>query len=110
MIIVSSENGRKGAIAGMALLKAGGSAIDAVEAASRVVEDDPADQSVGYGGLPNLHGDVELDASIMDGRTLRTGAVAAVRDYGNVITLESGRFTEQKAEKLMAILTQTTTF
>ncbi|MEM7132633.1 MAG: N(4)-(beta-N-acetylglucosaminyl)-L-asparaginase [Chloroflexota bacterium] len=87
MIIVASENGRKGAVAAMALMKQGGSALDAVELACRVVEDDPAEQSVGYGGLPNLLGDVELDASIMDGRDLRTGAVAAVRHYGNVISI-----------------------
>ncbi len=86
-LIVASENGRLGAIAGMEILRHGGSALDAVEAACRVVEDDPADHSVGYGGLPNILGDVELDASIMDGRTLRTGAVAGVLHYGNVITL-----------------------
>ena len=86
-VIVASENGRRGAVAAMALLREGGSALDAVETACRVVEDDPEEQSVGYGGLPNLLGQVELDASIMDGRTLESGAVAGVRGYGNVITL-----------------------
>ncbi len=85
--IVASENGRFGAIAAMELLTQGGSALDAVELASRIVEDDPEDPSVGYGGLPNILGEVELDASIMDGRTLRTGAVAALRGYGNPISL-----------------------
>lgn len=85
--IVASENGRFGALAAMDLLLQGGSALDAVELASRIVEDDPEDPSVGYGGLPNILGEVELDASIMDGRTLRTGAVAALRGYGNPITL-----------------------
>ena len=85
--IVSSENGRFGALAAMALLRQGGHALDAVEVACRVVEDDPDDQSVGYGGLPNALGEVELDASIMDGRTLRAGAVAALRSYGNPISL-----------------------
>lgn len=85
--IVASENGRQGAIAAMKHLRHGGSALDAVEIACRVVEDDPEDHSVGYSGLPNILGDVELDASIMDGRTLRTGAVAAVRSYRNVISL-----------------------
>ncbi|MEZ4861337.1 MAG: N(4)-(beta-N-acetylglucosaminyl)-L-asparaginase [Caldilineaceae bacterium] len=85
--IIASENGRLGALAAMQLLREGGSALDAVEVACRVVEDDPEDHSVGYSGLPNLLGEVELDASIMDGRTLRTGAVAAVRGYGNPISL-----------------------
>ncbi|MEZ4683104.1 MAG: N(4)-(beta-N-acetylglucosaminyl)-L-asparaginase [Caldilineaceae bacterium] len=86
-IIVSSENGRFGAMAAMEVLRQGGSALDAVEVACRVVEDDPEDHSVGYSGLPNALGEVELDASIMDGRTLRAGAVAALRGYGNPISL-----------------------
>lgn len=86
-IIVASENGRKGALAAMELLRSGGSALDAVELACRITEDDPEDHSVGYGGLPNILGEVELDASIMDGKTLQTGAVAGVQGYGNPITL-----------------------
>lgn len=85
--IVASENGRLGALAAMDHLVKGGSALDAVELACRVVEDDPEEHSVGYSGLPNILGEVELDASIMDGRTLRTGAVAALRGYGNPITV-----------------------
>ena len=86
-VIVASENGRAGMIAAMQLLRAGGSALDAVELAARITEDDPNDHTVGYGGMPNVLGDVELDASIMDGRTLQTGAVAALRGYGNPIVI-----------------------
>lgn len=86
-VMAASENGRRGMMAAMALLRDGGSALDAVELASRIVEDDPDDHSVGYGGLPNILGEVELDASIMDGATLRAGAVAAVQGYGRAITL-----------------------
>lgn len=86
-IIVSSENGRKGILAAIEDLRRSGSALDAVEIACRVVEDDPDEHSVGYSGLPNLTGDVELDASIMDGKTLCSGAVAAVHEYGNPISL-----------------------
>lgn len=86
-VIVSSENGRLGALAAMELLRQGGAALDAVELACRIVEDDPDDHSVGYSGLPNVLGEVELDASIMDGRTLRAGAVAALQGYGRAITL-----------------------
>ncbi|MEZ4556830.1 MAG: N(4)-(beta-N-acetylglucosaminyl)-L-asparaginase [Caldilineaceae bacterium] len=93
-VIVASENGRRGAIAAMNLLRNGGAALDAVELASRIVEDDPEEHSVGYSGLPNVLGEVELDASIMDGRTLQVGAVAAVRGYGNPITLARHVMTE----------------
>jgi len=85
--IVASENGRAGALAAMELLRSGGRALDAVELASRITEADPEEHSVGYSGLPNVLGEVELDASIMDGRTLRSGAVAAVKGYGHPITL-----------------------
>ena len=86
-VMVASENGRRGMVAAMSLLRAGGSALDAVELACRIVEDDLDDHSVGCGGLPNALGEVELDASIMDGATLRAGAVAAVMGYGRAITL-----------------------
>ncbi|MGL4648159.1 MAG: isoaspartyl peptidase/L-asparaginase, partial [Caldilineaceae bacterium] len=86
-LLVASENGRDGLLAAMAILRGGGSALDAVEAAARVSEADPNDQSVGFGGLPNIAGDVELDASIMDGATLRAGAVAAVIGFGHPISL-----------------------
>lgn len=85
--IVASENGRFGAIAAMEHLQNGGSALDAVELACRIVEDDPEEHSVGYSGLPNILGEVELDASIMDGDSLRTGAVAGLVGYSNPISL-----------------------
>ena len=86
-LIVASENGRRGALAAMELLRRGGSALDAAELACQVTEDDPEEHTVGYGGIPNVLGQVQLDASIMDGRDLRVGAVAGVEGYGNVIKL-----------------------
>ncbi len=80
-VIVASGNGAPGLPAGMAILKRGGSALDAVEACARIIEADPSDTSVGRGGKPNVLGVVELDASIIDGTTHRVGAVAAVRGY-----------------------------
>jgi isoaspartyl peptidase/L-asparaginase-like protein (Ntn-hydrolase superfamily) len=71
----------------MDLLRSGGSAMDAVEAAIRVVEANEADHFVGVGGLPNLLGEVELDASIMDGATRRAGAVAAVTGFPHPISI-----------------------
>jgi beta-aspartyl-peptidase (threonine type) len=87
MIVVASANGRVGIAAAMEVLRRGGSALDAVEAGTRLVEDNVEDNSVGTGGLPNLLGEVELDASIMDGRTLATGAVAALKGYPNPIAV-----------------------
>ena len=93
-VIVMSENGRHGAMVAMKILRQGGTALDAVEAACRYVEDDLNDRTVGKGGTPNVLGQVELDASIMDGRTLRAGAVAALRGYGKAITLARQVMTE----------------
>jgi beta-aspartyl-peptidase (threonine type) len=73
--------------AGVEVLAAGGSALDAVEVATRLVEDNPDDHTVGYGGYPNLLGQVELDASIMDGTTRRCGAVGSLRGYRAAITV-----------------------
>jgi beta-aspartyl-peptidase (threonine type) len=87
MLLVGSENAGVGFADGMRILRAGGRALDAVEATIRRVESNPSDHSVGYGGLPNILGEVELDASIMDGRSLDAGAVCAVTGYEHVISL-----------------------
>ena len=87
MIIVASSNGKVGISAAMGVLRNGGSAIDAVEAGIRLVESNPQDDTVGLGGIPNLLGQVELDASIMDGRTLAAGAVAALQGYEHPISI-----------------------
>src|SRR5260221_3516533 len=71
----------------MELLRAGASAMDAVEAAIRAVEANEADHYVGVGGLPNLLGEVELDASVMDGATRKAGAVAAVTGFPHPISI-----------------------
>jgi len=71
----------------VAVLRAGGTALDAVEAGVRLVESNPDDHSVGYSGYPNLLGEVELDASIMDGATLAAGAVGALKGYEHAISV-----------------------
>src|SRR5215475_10340486 len=86
-LIISSANGVNALGKGMDILKAGGDTLDAVIAAVTIVEDDPADDSVGYGGLPNEEGEVELDASCMHGPTHRAGSVAGVRRIKNVSQL-----------------------
>lgn len=70
---------------GMALLREGSGAGDAVTRAILCVEDDPAYTSVGYGGLPDRSGRVTMDAAYMDGVTLRLGAVMAVESVRNPI-------------------------
>ena len=87
LILVASGNGDVGMEVGMEILRRGGSALDAVEAACRVVEDNLDDHSVGTGGYPNSDGDVELDASLMEGTTRRAGAVAALKNYPNPISI-----------------------
>src|ERR1700688_2265716 len=86
-IIISSANGLHALDHGMNILKRGGDTLDAVVAAVTIVEDDPNDDSVGYGGLPNEAGEVELDASVMHGPTHRAGSVASVRRIKNVSRL-----------------------
>jgi N4-(beta-N-acetylglucosaminyl)-L-asparaginase len=86
-LIISSANGVHALDKGMDILHKGGDTLDAAVAAVTVVEDDPNDDSVGYGGLPNEEGEVELDASVVHGPTHRAGAVAAVRRIKNVARL-----------------------
>ena len=87
MLVIASTNGSVGIGEAMRVLRAGGSAVDAVEAGIQRVEDNPEDHTVGTSGLPNLLGEVELDASIMDGRTLQAGAVGAVKRVAHPISL-----------------------
>src|SRR5436189_2957375 len=67
----------------MEVIRSGADTLDAVVAGVAIVENDPKDMSVGYGGLPNEDGDVELDASVMHGPTKRAGAVASLRHIKN---------------------------
>lgn len=86
-IIIGSERSEAGIPEAMAILRAGGTALDAVERGLRLCEDNLADHYIGTGGLPNARGVVELDASIMIGSTRQFGAVAAVKNYPNPISI-----------------------
>src|SRR6202043_4051027 len=86
-VLVSSANGVNALGKGLEILKGGGDTLEAAVAAVTIVEDDPNDDSVGYGGLPNEEGEVELDASVMHGPTRRAGSVASVRRIKNVSRL-----------------------
>ena len=82
-VVISSGNGLVAVTKAMELIKGGAGALDAVIAGVNIVEDDPNDMTVGYGGLPNEEGVVELDAAVMHGPTHRAGAVASLRNIKN---------------------------
>jgi beta-aspartyl-peptidase (threonine type) len=84
--LVASANAAVGMTAGIEILQTGGTALDAVEAVTRLVESNPDDHTVGLGGYPNVLGEVELDASIIDGDTRAAGAVGALKGYRHAIT------------------------
>ena len=83
-IIVCANNGFAYLEAAFAFLKGGGDTLDAAIKAVKGPEDDPNDDSVGLGGLPNEEGVVELDACCMHGPTRRAGSVGGVRNIKNV--------------------------
>ena len=79
-IVIASSNGKKEACKkAMEIIQAGGDTLDAVVAGVQTVELDPTQHGVGYAGLPNEDGVVELDASVMHGPSRRCGSVAGVR-------------------------------
>ncbi|NOY37465.1 MAG: N(4)-(beta-N-acetylglucosaminyl)-L-asparaginase [Chlorobi bacterium] len=89
MIVTSHTNltGQKALEAGWDVLQQGGSAVDAIEKAANIIEVDPEDTSVGYGGLPNEAGVVQLDASIMDGKTYNAGAVGCLENIKTPVSV-----------------------
>lgn len=86
-MIATWRMAKEGLDAGSEILKNKGTAGDAIEAAVKEVEDFPFYKSVGYGGLPNEEMVVELDAAYMDGDDLSFGAVGAVKDYANPVSI-----------------------
>ena len=83
-IIICANNGLNYLDAAFAFLKSGGDTLDAALRVVKGPEDDPNDDSVGLGGLPNEEGVVELDACCMHGPTRRAGSVGGVRNIKNV--------------------------
>jgi N4-(beta-N-acetylglucosaminyl)-L-asparaginase len=82
-VVITSDNGLRATAKAMELIQQGADALEAVIAGVNILEDDPHENSVGLGGLPNEEGVVELDASVMHGPTGRGGAVAALRNIRN---------------------------
>ncbi|CAH2248887.1 isoaspartyl peptidase L-asparaginase [Pelobates cultripes] len=88
----------RAALKGFEVMKHGGSALKSVEEAVIVLEDDPL-FNAGHGSVLNEEGDIEMDAIIMDGKTLRSGAVSAVRCIANPITL--ARLVMEKTDHML---------
>ena len=82
-VAISSTNGLKAVDLAVKQMSAGADPLDAAIAGANLVEDDPADMTVGYGGVPNEDGVVQLDACVMHGPTGRAGAVAALEGVKN---------------------------
>ena len=79
-IVVASGNGLRAVEKAMELVRKGHDPLDAAIEGVAIVEADPKDNSVGYGGLPNEDGVVELDAAVMHGPTHGGGSVASIRN------------------------------
>jgi N4-(beta-N-acetylglucosaminyl)-L-asparaginase len=82
-VLICSGNGLPATAKAMELMTAGTYILDAIVEGIKIVENDPNDMSVGYGGLPNEEGVVQLDASVMDGPTHRAGSVGAIENIKN---------------------------
>ena len=82
-VVISSGNGERATAKAMEMISKGSDALDAVIVGVNIVEDDPEDNSVGLGGLPNEDGIVELDACCMHGPTHNAGCVASLRNIKN---------------------------
>lgn len=77
---ISSENGLRACNRAVEMVQRGEDTLDAAIAGVNINEEDPEDNSVGFGGLPNEDGVVELDACVMHGPTRRCGSVASLRN------------------------------
>lgn len=87
MICLCNAEGISGISCAVEILRHGGDALDALEEALRLVELDQNIDSVGVHGNPNLIGNTELDAGIMDGNTLKSGAISGLRGYLHPISV-----------------------
>jgi N4-(beta-N-acetylglucosaminyl)-L-asparaginase len=91
-VIICAHNGKAYVEAAYAFLKGGGDTLDAAIQVVKGPEDDPNDDTVGLGGLPNEEGVVELDACCVHGPTRRAGSVGGVRNIKNVSMVSKAVF------------------
>jgi N4-(beta-N-acetylglucosaminyl)-L-asparaginase len=104
-VVISSANRNNGGVnccaKAVEVIGAGGDTLDAVIAGVNIVELDPRDNSVGYGGLPNEEGVVQLDASCIHGPTRRMGAVGAIE--GIKTPSKVARLVMQQTDHMMLV-------
>ena len=99
-IIATWRMAKEGIEQGFEQLNQNGKASDAIETAIKAVEDFPYYKSVGYGGLPNEDQVVELDAGYMDGDTFDVGAICAIKDFANPISIAK-KLSEKKVNNIL---------
>ena len=87
MILVTNSEGTPGVGRSAEMLAQGAGGLDAIEQGIRLVEADTSIRTVGRGGWANLIGEVELDGAIMDGVSLRTGAVGGILGFAHPISI-----------------------
>lgn len=87
IVVIASANGRAATQRAYELIDQGADALTAVVEGVTLVEDDPDDLTVGYGGLPNESGEVELDAAVMHGPSHRVGGVAGLKNFRHAARL-----------------------
>lgn len=81
MILLANSEAYPGIEESARRLQAGEEGLRSLVEGIKLVELDPRVRTVGYGGWPNVLGEMELDGSVMDGDSLRTGAVGALKGY-----------------------------
>jgi len=86
-ILVTNSEGTPGVGKTAEMLAAGAGGMDAIEAGIRLVEADTSIRTVGRGGWPNLLGEVELDAAMINGSSFRSGAVGALKGFLHPISI-----------------------
>jgi N4-(beta-N-acetylglucosaminyl)-L-asparaginase len=97
----TNETGKTAVSTAFEILAKGGTALDAVEKGTNIIEVDPEDTSVGYGGLPNADGVVQLDSSIMDGKTYSAGAVGCLEGIKTPCSV--ARLVMEKTDHVMLV-------
>jgi N4-(beta-N-acetylglucosaminyl)-L-asparaginase len=100
-VVVASANGLRATEKAMEMIRGGADTLDAVIAGVNIIEDDPKDMSVGYGGIPNADGEVELDASVMHGPSRRAGAVGGLKHIKNPSKI--ARLVMERTDHLMLV-------